>query len=44
MEMVSENDALETWPFHFDQGNGDHMIDAFNSDPQVPRFNARSPI
>ena len=38
-------DALQTWPFQkkitmmlLDQGNGDHMIDAFNSDPQSSSF------
>jgi hypothetical protein len=36
---------LQTWPFQkkitmmlLDQGNGDHMIDAFNSDPQSSSF------
>ncbi|XP_046855200.1 TNF receptor-associated factor 5-like [Xenia sp. Carnegie-2017] len=39
--MKGDNDALQTWPFQkkitmmlMDQGNGDHMIDAFHSDPQ----------
>ncbi|CAB4013192.1 TNF receptor-associated factor 3-like [Paramuricea clavata] len=39
--MRGDYDALQTWPFRkkitmmlLDQGNGDHMIDAFNSDPQ----------
>ena len=38
-------DALQTWPFQkkitmmlLDQGNGDHMIDVFNSDPQSSSF------
>ena len=38
-------DALQTWPFQkkitmmlLDQDNGDHMIDAFNSDPHSSSF------
>ncbi len=38
-------DPLQTWPFQkkitmmlLDQGNGDHMIDAFHSDPQSSSF------
>ena len=38
-------DALQTWSFQkkitmmlLDQGNGDHMIDAFQSDPQSSSF------
>ncbi|CAB4019637.1 TNF receptor-associated factor 3-like [Paramuricea clavata] len=40
-----DNDALLTWPFQkkitmmlLDQGNGDHMIDVFHSDPQSSSF------
>ena len=43
--MRGNYDALQTWPFQkkitmmlLDQGNGDHMIDAFNSDPQSSSF------
>ena len=43
--MKGDYDALQTWPFQkkitmmlLDQGNGDHMIDAFNSDPQSSSF------
>ncbi|CAB4016726.1 TNF receptor-associated factor 3-like, partial [Paramuricea clavata] len=43
--MRGDFDALQTWPFQkkitmmlLDQGNGDHMIDAFNSDPQSSSF------
>ncbi|CAB4014322.1 TNF receptor-associated factor 2 isoform X1 [Paramuricea clavata] len=43
--MRGDYDALQTWPFQkkitmmlLDQGNGDHMIDAFNSDPQSSSF------
>ena len=43
--MRGDSDALQTWPFQkkitmmlLDQGNGDHMIDAFNSDPQSSSF------
>jgi hypothetical protein len=43
--MKGNYDALQTWPFQkkitmmlLDQGNGDHMIDAFNSDPQSSSF------
>ncbi|CAB4034053.1 TNF receptor-associated factor 3-like [Paramuricea clavata] len=43
--MRGDYDALQTWPFEkkitmmlLDQGNGDHMIDAFNSDPQSSSF------
>ena len=43
--MKGDYDALQTWPFKkkitmmlLDQGNGDHMIDAFNSDPQSSSF------
>jgi hypothetical protein len=43
--MRGDYDALQTWPFEnkitmmlLDQGNGDHMIDAFNSDPQNSSF------
>ncbi|XP_046855662.1 TNF receptor-associated factor 2-like [Xenia sp. Carnegie-2017] len=43
--MKGDNDALQTWPFQkkitmmlMDQGNGDHMIDAFHSDPQSSSF------
>ena len=43
--MRGEYDALQTWPFQkkitmmlLDQGNGDHMIDAFHSDPQSSSF------
>ena len=45
MVMRGEYDALQTWPFQkkitmmlLDQGNGDHMIDAFHSDPQSSSF------
>ena len=43
--MKGDYDALQTWPFQkkitmmlMDQGNGDHMIDSFNSDPQSSSF------
>ena len=43
--IKGDYDALQTWPFQkkitmmlLDQGNGDHMIDAFNSDPQSSSF------
>ena len=43
--VKGDYDALQTWPFQkkitmmlLDQGNGDHMIDAFNSDPQSSSF------
>ncbi|XP_028415913.1 TNF receptor-associated factor 3-like [Dendronephthya gigantea] len=43
--MKGEFDALQTWPFQkkitmmlLDQGNGDHMVDAFHSDPQSSSF------
>ncbi|XP_046855636.1 TNF receptor-associated factor 3-like [Xenia sp. Carnegie-2017] len=43
--MKGDYDALQTWPFQkkitmmlIDQGNGDHMIDAFHSDPQSSSF------
>ncbi|CAB4033740.1 TNF receptor-associated factor 3-like, partial [Paramuricea clavata] len=43
--MRGDYDALQTWPFQkkitmmlLDQGNEDHMIDAFNSDPQSSSF------
>ncbi|XP_028412013.1 TNF receptor-associated factor 3-like [Dendronephthya gigantea] len=43
--MRGEYDALQTWPFRheitmmlLDQGNGDHMVDSFNTDPQNPSF------
>ena len=43
--MRGDYDALQTWPFQkkitmmlLDQGNGDHMIDAFHSDPQSSSF------
>ena len=43
--MKGDYDALQTWPFQkkitmmlLDQGNGDHMIDAFHSDPQSSSF------
>ena len=43
--MRGEYDALQSWPFQkkitmmlLDQGNGDHMIDAFHSDPQSSSF------
>ncbi|XP_046855639.1 TNF receptor-associated factor 3-like isoform X1 [Xenia sp. Carnegie-2017] len=43
--MKGDYDALQTWPFQkkitmmlMDQGNGDHMIDAFHSDPQSSSF------
>ncbi|CAB4027230.1 TNF receptor-associated factor 2-like, partial [Paramuricea clavata] len=43
--MRGDYDALQSWPFQkkitmmlLDQGNGDHMIDAFNSDPQSSSF------
>jgi hypothetical protein len=43
--MRGDYDAVQTWPFQkkitmmlLDQGNEDHMIDAFNSDPQSSSF------
>ncbi len=43
--MRGDYDPLQTWPFQkkitmmlLDQGNGDHMIDAFHSDPQSSSF------
>ncbi|UYM17222.1 hypothetical protein [Endozoicomonas euniceicola] len=43
--MRGEYDALQVWPFYkkitmllLDQGSGDHMIDAFHSDPQSDSF------
>ena len=43
--MKGDYDALQPWPFQkkitmmlLDQGNGDHMIDSFNSDPQSSSF------
>ncbi|XP_046855664.1 TNF receptor-associated factor 3-like [Xenia sp. Carnegie-2017] len=43
--MKGDYDALQAWPFQkkitmmlMDQGNGDHMIDAFHSDPQSSSF------
>ncbi|XP_028395412.1 TNF receptor-associated factor 2-like, partial [Dendronephthya gigantea] len=43
--MKGDYDALQTWPFQkkitmmlLDQGNGDHMVDAFHSDPQSSSF------
>ncbi|XP_046857503.1 TNF receptor-associated factor 2-like [Xenia sp. Carnegie-2017] len=43
--MKGDYDALQTWPFQkkitmmlMAQGNGDHMIDAFHSDPQSSLF------
>ena len=43
--MRGDYDALQTWPFQkkitmmlLDQGNGDHMIDAFHCDPQSSSF------
>ena len=43
--MKGDYDALQTWPLQkkitmmlMDQGNGDHMIDAFHSDPQSSSF------
>ena len=43
--FLGDYDALQTWPFQkkitmmlMDQGNGDHMIDAFHSDPQSSLF------
>ena len=43
--MRGEYDALQTWPMQkkitmmlLDQGNGDHMIDAFHSDAQSSSF------
>ena len=42
---LGDYDSLQTWPFQkkitmvlLDQGNGDHMIDAFHSDPQSSSF------
>ena len=43
--MRGDSDALQTWPLHkkitmmlLDQGNGDHMIDTFHSDPKSSSF------
>ncbi|XP_028407478.1 TNF receptor-associated factor 2-like isoform X2 [Dendronephthya gigantea] len=43
--MKGEYDSLQTWPFQkkitmmlMDQGNGDHMVEAFHSDPQSSSF------
>ena len=43
--MRGEHDAIQTWPFQkkitmmlLDQGEGDHMIDAFHSDPSSSSF------
>ncbi|XP_028415916.1 TNF receptor-associated factor 3-like [Dendronephthya gigantea] len=43
--MRGDYDSLQTWPFQkkitmmlLDQGNGDHMVDAFHSDPQSSSF------
>ena len=43
--MRGDYDALQTWPFQkkitmklLDQGNGDHMVEAFHSDPQSSSF------
>ncbi|WP_354022156.1 hypothetical protein [Endozoicomonas lisbonensis] len=43
--MKGEYDALQTWPFQkkitlmlLDQGSGNHMVDAFHSDPQSTSF------
>ena len=43
--MKGEYDALQTWPLQkkitmilLDQGSGDHMVDAFHSDPQSSSF------
>ena len=43
--MRGDFDSLQTWPFQkkitmmlLDQGNGDHMIDAFHSDPHSSSF------
>ena len=43
--MKGDYDALQTWPMAkkitmmlLDQGNGDHLIDAFHSDPQSSSF------
>ena len=43
--MKGDYDALQTWPLQkkitmmlLDQGNGDHIIDAFHSDPQSSSF------
>ena len=43
--MRGDFDPLQTWPMQkkitmmlLDQGNGDHMIDAFHSDPQSSSF------
>ena len=45
MAFKGEYDSLQSWPFQkkitmmlIDQGNGDHMIDAFHSDPQSSSF------
>ena len=43
--LKGDYDPLQTWPFQkkiammlLDQDNGDHMIDAFNSDPESSSF------
>ncbi|XP_028407388.1 TNF receptor-associated factor 3-like isoform X2 [Dendronephthya gigantea] len=43
--LKGDYDSLQTWPFQkkitmmlLDQGNGDHMVDAFHSDPQSSSF------
>ena len=43
--LKGDYDALQAWPFHqeitmmlLDQGNGDHMIYSFNTDPQSLSF------
>ena len=43
--MKGDYDAVQNWPMQkkitmmlFDQGNGDHLIDAFHSDPQSSSF------
>ena len=43
--MKGDYDSLQTWPFQkkitlmlLDQGNGDHIVDAFHSDPQSSSF------
>ncbi|XP_046857945.1 TNF receptor-associated factor 1-like [Xenia sp. Carnegie-2017] len=45
IEGKGDYDALQTWPFQkkitmvlMAQGNGDHMIDAFHSDPRSSLF------
>ncbi|XP_028415920.1 TNF receptor-associated factor 3-like [Dendronephthya gigantea] len=43
--MKGDYDSLQTWPFQkkitimlLDQGNGDHMVNVFHSDPQSSSF------